>query len=217
MLGKLFGLMRAGDKAEAVEQCVDECAQSEGTVARSLRHRLSSIDGALSLSQGRKTIDVGRMSLSEVVGTLIALRLSLAGERQGLSALPEGKDLTRFVGLSACALAAVAGARAALEKLEPTAAIDPEKMREAALAPTLVRIAVLGDEWRHEFSGLLKMASKQLFADDQSSHEKVESFRQLVMTLGIGEMRAFDIGSAADQQQDQVATGITKALFSMVR
>lgn len=217
MLGKLFKLMRGASSADAVEPCVQEWVQSEGEIARSLRRRLSAIDGVFSLRQGEKTTDVGAMSLSEVVGTLIALRLFLAGERQGLGPLPEGKDLTRVAGLTACALAALAGAKAALEKLEPEAALDPEKLREAALAPAIVRIALLEEELRHDFFRLLKMASSQLFADDPAPHEKVETFRQLVVTLGIGEMQVFDIGTAADQRQEQVADGISKSLFSMVR
>ncbi|MCB1440329.1 MAG: hypothetical protein KDJ63_11210 [Nitratireductor sp.] len=181
-----------------------------------LRARYLELDIEVSKALGVTHSSVEDISLSEIAGSLIAFRLVHAGEKLGLSALPEGRDVTRLAGLTACAIYAAYSAKSAMEQTVSTQPLDLDGLREGALSPVAARVVVLGGEWRSDISRLISLASKQLFTNDASQSGNAEKFKNAVSSLGILEIRAFERGSEDDMRQDQLAAAISKMLFSMI-
>ena len=214
---KLFqGRRKNYTHKESRERQHAESKVRDSELGRALRSRYRQIDIEVSEALGEKFSNVDELPISEVVGSLIALRLVGAGERLGLSSLPEGRDGIRLAGLTACAIYASYCAKSASDRSDPALALDLDGLRDGALSPVAVRSALLGDEWRSEISDLINRALKGLFTEVASQSGNSGKFRNAVSSLGVLEVRAFEKGAEEDIQQDHLAEAIGKMLFSMV-
>lgn len=214
----IFRKTRKAD-APAVGKEEREAAVSsqQRDVFDALRARYRERDIEASKALGTGNASVNGIPISVIAGSLIAVRLIDAGERLGLSPVPEGRDLIRFAGLTACAIYASLSAKSAMDRSELDLSLDPDGLREGALSRGAALFAVLGDEWHKELSHLISLSSRQLFVDDAPRSANAEKFRTAVSSLGVLEMRAFERGAEEDRRQDQLAEAVAKMLFSTIR